>query len=123
MAINIKITAGHRPVESTQQGDCSGVETIDDINNMFSYTDEAPGGLGDNTNVSCGQSNGYNELKDTVYKKYLLPHIKSRKITEDKAIKAMCETCREMQLRFGNDKPRDAFKALLSKNLGGIPIP
>lgn len=92
---------------------CENIETIKDINDLYDYQDNNPGGIADSRLVSCGQTEGYNELA-YIYNNKLEKHVKSGDITEEDAIKALCETCQEMT----SPRNRDMFYKSLSSKLG-----
>jgi hypothetical protein len=92
---------------------CTNVNTIKKINDQYDYKDEHPYGEGDSLEVSCGQANGYNELQ-YIYDEKLYLSIILGDITEDKAIKALCEACKNLP----NPRNRQDFYDFLSKKLG-----
>ncbi len=92
---------------------CVGVNTIKKINDQYNYTDEHPYGKGDSPEVSCGQTNEYNELQYIFDEKLHLPIILGA-ISEDEAIKALCEACKNLP----NPRKREDFYDFLSDKLG-----
>ncbi|KDN94656.1 hypothetical protein [Hydrogenovibrio marinus] len=98
---------------------CKGVTTIKGINDQFNYEDEK----GDDKEkdrpwVACGQAKNYNELA-YIYDTYLKPYIEKGTFSEEKAIRALCETCHEMGKKR---KSRVRFYKKLSDKLG-VKIP
>lgn len=92
---------------------CIDVDAIQKINDQFDYKDEHPYGEGDSLEVSCGQANGYNELKYIFDEKLYLPIILGA-ITEEEAIKALCEACKNLP----NPRKREDFYTYISNKLG-----
>ncbi|CEI52860.1 MULTISPECIES: hypothetical protein [Acinetobacter] len=90
-------------------------KTIQDINKQYNYEDGNPGGEKDGPLVSCGQCNGYNEL-EYIYNEKLLPLIEDDEFTEQEAITALEETCKELK----NPRNRTDFYNKLSKKLGVV---
>ncbi|TNL53298.1 hypothetical protein [Acinetobacter bereziniae] len=90
-------------------------KTIQEINSQYNYKDENPGGKGDSSLVSCAQCEGYNELQ-YIYEEKLQPFITNRKFTEQEAITALEETCKELE----NPRSRTDFYNKLSKKLGVV---
>lgn len=86
---------------------CKKVKKIKEVNDKYDYVDEYPNGEGDSKYVACGQST-YNEL-DYIYENKL----KKKGITEEKAAKAFCECCEELN----NPRKRDAYYDCLEKKL------
>lgn len=73
--------------------DCTKVEKITDITNQVNYKDKENGGRGDSQKVSCGQDNGYNELKDK-YDKYFK---NVQGIPEKLIATIMCNCCKKLK--------------------------
>ncbi|KAB7890299.1 hypothetical protein [Poseidonibacter ostreae] len=73
--------------------DCTQVKRITDITDQVDYEDKKSGGKTDSQKVSCGQSNGYNELKDK-YDKYF-KNVKG--IPEELIAKIMCKCCKKLK--------------------------
>lgn len=96
--------------------DCENIKEIQDINKQYDYEDKIPGDKR-NQYIACGQDGSYNELKN-IYEKWLEPEIDKKKFTKEKAIKALCETCAEMD----SPRPSRKFKDRLGKKLN-INIP
>lgn len=92
---------------------CFDVKTIKNINDQYDYKDEVPQGKGDALKVSCGQSNNYNELQYIYDEKLNIPIILGH-ITEDEAMKALCEACKTLP----NPRSREDFYDFLSDKLG-----
>lgn len=67
-------------------GGCIDITRIKDINDKYDYTDKANPHGRDPKLLSCGQSEGYNELQ-RVYRRYYFAY------TEESVAKAMCEFC------------------------------
>lgn len=92
---------------------CVAINTIKKINDQYDYKDEHPYGEGDSLEVSCGQSNGYNELQ-YIYDEKLAISVALGFITDDEAIKALCEACKNLP----NPRKREDFYKYLSDKLG-----
>jgi len=69
---------------------CNDVKTIKEVTDQVDYEDENPQGKGDSKWVSCGQSKGYNELKDK-YNNHFDFH------NEDYIAKKMCRCCKKLK--------------------------
>ncbi len=93
--------------------DCSTIETIQDVNDLWDYNDTISGGTNDEKWVSCGQDekgSGYSELKNKFKE-----HFKG--ISKEKWIaKLMCQCCKKLK-PTGKEKVSwtDFYKCLLSK--------
>lgn len=98
---------------------CKNVKSIEDINKQYPYEDKKGKETKkyDDPKVSCGQDDDYNEL-EYIYDTYLALPIALGTLEEDKALKALCETCRELK----NPRKREDFYEKLSEKLG-IQIP
>jgi hypothetical protein len=75
--------------------DCLSVNTIKDVNDLWSYTDPGNTGNNDRKWVSCGQdeeTSGYSELKDKFERYY-----EKNGYSENEIAKAMCECCKELK--------------------------
>lgn len=92
---------------------CVSINTIKKINDQYDYKDEHPYGEGDSLEVSCGQANGYNELQ-YIYDEKLAISVALGFITDDEAIKALCEACKNLP----NPRKREDFYKYLSDKLG-----
>lgn len=102
-----------KSIEELQSQKSNDVKTIQDINKQYNYSDEIPPNGNDQEYVACGQNRNYNELQniyDTKLKKYVE---EDKKFTEKKAIKALCETCAELE----SPRTRDDFYRMLGKRL------
>lgn len=89
---------------------CQNITKITDITDQIDYEDKKSGGLGDSTWVSCGQVNGYNELKNK-YTKYF------KGFTEESIAKIMCKCCKSLK-PTGREKVswKDFYKCMKSKS-------
>ncbi len=107
--------APNMPVKPEVFMKCSGVECIADINKQFEYEDNHPHGKGDSPLVSCGQTNGHNELQ-YIYNTKLKGFVDdpNSPVTEKKAYEALCLTCHELD----SPRSRNKFYERLQQKLG-----
>ncbi len=70
--------------------DCTNIKTIEDVTDQVDYEDEDGGGAEDGNQVSCGQDNGYNELKNK-YKEHF------SNFDEEWISTIMCKCCNELK--------------------------
>jgi len=71
--------------------DCSNVKKITDVTDQIDYHDTHGGGQGDSKWVSCGQDNGYNELKNKFDKHF-------DGITKESWMaELMCKCCKKLK--------------------------
>jgi len=91
---------------------CNNIKKITDITDQIQYQDQKAGGKGDSEQVSCGQSNGYNELKDK-YNKYF-KDVKG--IPEELIASIMCNCCKKLK-PTGKEKVswNDFYKCMRSR--------
>jgi hypothetical protein len=100
---------------------CDDVREVTDITKQFEYEDiSGEHRKEDGQLVSCGQDGSYNELK-YIYDAHLSFYVECEDITEEDAIKALCEVCHMFDT---NSRDRKDFYKKLSKKLDvAIPFP